>query len=320
MATDLFLILLGLALLLVAADLLVRGAVEAAAALKISPLLISLTIVSFGASAPEMSIALRSALTGTGEIAVGNIIGSNIANIFLVLGLPALIHPISAQAPGLKPHALALAGATALFCATGYAIGALNAMTGVAFLTAITAYLGFMAHQQRRKGADPALHDTAHFEEPSPSAFKSILFIAAGLIGLPFGAHVVVDHASLLAEGAGVPSEIIAMTIIAFGASLPELATVATAAFRKKSDVAIGAVIGSNIFNILAAGGIAGIAGGGAFSEASRRLDMPAMLLGAAIVLVFVLARKDIGRPAGLAMTIGYAAFLAALWTVERSG
>lgn len=318
MATDLFLILAGLALLLVAADLLVRGAVDMAAALKVSPLIISLTIVSFGASAPEMSIALRSALAGSGELAIGNIIGSNIANVFLVLGLPAMIYPISAQAAGLKPHGFALAGATLLFCATGYGLGALDAVTGAAFLVAIVAYVALMAEQRRRKGADPALHDAEHFEEPARSFLRSALFIAAGLIGLPLGAHVVVDHASALAGQAGVRQEIIALTIISFGASLPELATVATAAFRKKSDVAIGAVIGSNIFNILAAGGLAGIAGGGAFSEAARRLDMPVMLAGAALVLAFVLARKDIGRMAGAAMVLAYAAFIASLWFIER--
>lgn len=320
MANDVLLILAGLALVLVAADLLVRGAVDAAAALNISPLIISLTIVSFGASAPEMSIALRSALSGAGEIAIGNIIGSNIANALLVLGLPALIFPISAQAPGLTPHALALVAATTAFCFVGYAIGALNLVTGVLFLVAIIAYVALMADQHSRKGADPALHDAAHFEEPRRSAIKSALLILAGLIGLPIGAHLVVDHASAFAADLGVRREIVALTIIAFGASLPELATVAAAAFRKKSDVAIGAVIGSNIFNILAAGGLAGLAGGGVFSDPARGLDMPVMLLAAATVLGFVLLRKDIGRAAGLAMTLGYVAFIASLLLTGRTG
>ena len=319
MAMDALLILGGLGLLLVAADLLVRGAVEMAATLKIPALIISLTIVSFGASAPEMSIALRSALSGSGEIAVGNIIGSNIANVFLVLGLPALIFPISAQAAGLRPHALALAAATALFCGVGYGLGALGPLTGVVFLCAIFAYVLLMARQEQKRGGDPALHDKDYFEDRSSMGLRTMIFLVAGLVGLPFGAHIVVDHATSLAERAGVRPEIVALTIIAFGASLPELATVATAALRKKADVAIGAVIGSNIFNILAAGGLAGIAGGGRFSAAARTLDMPMMLLGAATVLVFVLRSKDVGRLAGLAMLVIYAAFIVALWIGERA-
>lgn len=320
MAIDFVLILFGLALLVVAADLLVRGAVDIAATLKVSPLIISLTIVSFGASAPEMSIALRSALGGTGEIAVGNIIGSNIANVFLVLGLPALIFPISAQAEGLKPHAYALAAATLLFCGVGYAAGALGVVSGAVFLIAIVAYVVLIAQRQQRIHADPALHDPAFFKEHSATGLRPLLFVIAGLIGLPLGAQVVVDYASALAERAGVRPEIVALTIIAFGASLPELATVAAAALRKKADVALGAVIGSNIFNILAAGGLAGVAGGGEFNASMRSFEMPVMLLGAASVLTFVLLRKDIGRTAGAVMTLGYAAFLVMLWIVERNG
>lgn len=318
MAIDIVLILLGLFLLLAAADLLVRGAVDTATTFKISPLIVSLTVVSFGASAPEMSIALRSALTGSGEIAIGNIIGSNIANVFLVLGLPAMIFPISAQAPGLKPHAVALAAATALFCGVGYSIGALNLFTGAGFVAAVIAYVALIAEQRRRTGADPALHDAALYVETGRTGLKSLAFIIIGLVGLPLGANIVVDHATELADGAGVRPEIIALTIIALGASLPELATVATAAYRKKSDVAIGAVIGSNIFNILAAGGLAGLAGGGAFSEAARAVDMPVMLLAAATVLGFVLLRRDIGRASGFVLTIAYAVFVSGLWFVER--
>jgi len=307
---------LGLALLLFAGDLLVRGAVSLAAALKIPALLVSLTIVAFGTSAPELVVTVQAVITGNDGIALGNIIGSNIANVFLVLGLPALIYPVTTHVPGLRRHAVLMLVATAAFMIAAYVAGEIDTKIGIGLFAGIIAYVIYMWIRASSGNAeDPVIDEVEEYKEPNGITLKTIGFLAAGLIGLPLGAHLLVTNGASLAAGLGVREELIGLTIVAFGTSLPELATVFAAALHKKSDVAIGGVVGSNIFNLLAVGGAAGLAGTAVFDPDSLRLDLPVMAVAAIALAAFVIARKDINRIWGLIFTLAYVVFMILLAT-----
>lgn len=311
---EILFILLGLVVLLIAGDLLVRGAVGLAAALKVPALIISLTVVAFGTSAPEMFVSVSAVLSGANGIALGNIVGSNIANILLVLGLPALIYPISAHVAGLRRHGLFMVLATAAFIAVAYGRGAIDQTAGAAFFAGILVYVASLWIRARRPGAaEPVLHEVEEYAGAANVSGRTAIFLVAGLIGLPLGAHLLVTNGAALAADLGVREDVIGLTIVAFGTSLPELATVTAAAFHKKSDVAMGSVVGSNIFNILAVGGATGLAGVTTFHPDSLALDIPVMTAAAVIVAYFIFWRRDIKRFSGLFMLAGYAAFIAAL-------
>ena len=311
MFAEIILVVLGLALLLVAGDFLVRGAVGLAAALGVPSLIVSLTIVAFGTSAPELVVTVQSVMSGNDGLAVGNIIGSNIANIFLVLGLPAIIYPISTHVLGLRRHMVFMLLATVVFTAIAYQIGYIDTRLGAVLFIGIIVYVAYMwIRASAGKSTDPVLDEVEEYQSATGLNLQTLIFLAVGLIGLPFGAHLLVTNGAALAEGLGVREEIIGLTIIAFGTSLPELATVIAAALHKKSDVAIGGIIGSNIFNILAVGGAAGLAGTAYIDADSLTLDIPIMV-GAAIILAgYVLTRRDIGRISGLLMFAAYVGFI----------
>jgi len=307
-------ILLGLAVLLISGDLLVRGAVGLAAALKIPALIVSLTIVAFGTSAPELVVSIQAVLAGKSGIAIGNIIGSNIANVLLVLGLPAIIYPISTHVTGLRRHGVFMLAATAAFTGIAYSSSFIDFRFGAMLFGGIVVYVGYMWWRATQSnGADPVIDEVADYVESSGLSTKTIMFLIAGLIGLPLGAHLLVTNGAALAADLGVRDAVIGLTIVAFGTSLPELATVTAAAFHKKSDVAIGGVIGSNIFNILAVGGAAGLTGTAVFDPTSLRFDMPIMIASAILIAAFVFTQRDIGRMAGFLMLAGYIAFIVAL-------
>jgi cation:H+ antiporter len=314
LVAEIALIVLGLIVLLVAGDLLVRGAVGLASAFKIPALIVSLTVVAFGTSAPELFVSVNAVLSGNSGIAIGNIVGSNIANIFLVLGLPALIYPISAHVKGLRRHGVVLLAATAALSAIAYRGGAIDQRAGVALFAGIVVYLAYLWTRARTGGADePVVPEVAEYAETATSTGRTVFFLIAGLIGLPLGAQLLVSNSAALAAALGVREDVIGLTIIAFGTSLPELATVTAAAFHKKSDVAMGAVVGSNIFNILAVGGATGLAGVATFHPASLSLDIPVMIGAALIAAFFIFARRDIHRVSGLLMCLAYAGFIARL-------
>ncbi len=314
MLTDIVFVITGLAILLITGDLLVRGAVGFAAALRIPALVVSLTIVAFGTSAPELVVSVHAVMTGNDGIALGNIIGSNIANIFLVLGLPAIIYPMSAHVLGLRRHAVIMLAATAAFAGAAYTTGYIDTRIGGGLFVGIIVYVVYMwIRASSGKAVEPILDEVEEYQEATGVNTKTILFLAAGLIGLPLGAHFLVSNGSSLASDLGVREEVIGLTIIAFGTSLPELATVVAAALHKKSDVAIGGIVGSNIFNILAVGGAAGLSGTATFDNASLRIDIPVMIVAAIILAVLVVTRRDIGRFTGLLFFGAYVGFIIAL-------
>lgn len=305
------LLVLGLGILLIAGDLLVRGAVSLAAALDVPALIVSLTIVAFGTSAPEMVVSVQAVMTGNDGIALGNIIGSNIANIFLVLGLPALIYPITTHVLGLRRHAAFMLIATAAFIAAAYGPGYINMPIGAGLFAGIVIYVAYMwIRASSGKTSEPVIDEVEEYKEANGITVKTIAFLAAGLVGLPIGAHLLVSNGAGLAADLGVREELIGLTIVAFGTSLPELATVVAAAFHKKSDVAIGGVVGSNIFNILAVGGAAGLAGTAVFDPESLKADIPVMILATIALSAYVLTRRDIGRLSGALFFAAYVGFI----------
>lgn len=313
MVADIFYILLGLAALVVGGDLLVRGAVGLARALGVSALLVSLTVIAFGTSAPELVVAVASVLENEPGIAIGNIVGSNLANVLVVLGLPALVYPISTRVGGLRRHAIVLLIATAGFAGIAYGWGQLDRASGAMLVAGILAYVLFLAVMAKRtRGRDPVIDEVAEYADSGKQQFgATALYLIAGLIGLPIGAHFLVTHGASLAETLGVRSEFIGLSIVAVGTSLPELATVFAAALHKKSDVAVGNVVGSNIFNLLAVAGAAGLAGVTPFSAATLSLELPAMIAASLVLSAFILIRRDIGRLTGLVFVVAYAALMA---------
>lgn len=321
MFTELFLVIVGLVVLLTAGELLVRGAVDLARAFKIPALIVSLTIVAFGTSAPEIVVSIQAVMNGSGGIALGNIIGSNIANILMVIGLPAIIYPISTHVPGLRPHAIVVTLATAFFVIVAYTIGEITFIIGLTLFISLLAYLSYMLFDAMKgRGENPVLDDVEEFGDGDGLKLSTIVFLLVGLVGLPLGAHLLVTNGSTIASNLGVREAVIGLTVIAFGTSLPELATVLSAALKKKSDVAIGSIIGSNIFNLLAVGGVTGLAGGAVFDSASMSFDIPVMILATLLLVGFVFSKKDIGRVAGLVMAAGYVGFILFLASTSAIG
>jgi cation:H+ antiporter len=317
MITDILLVGLGLLLLLGGGEALVRGAVSLARLAGVPALLIGLTVVAFGTSAPELVVSVQAVLSGDNGIAIGNIVGSNIANVLMVLGLPALIAPIALTSPGLRRHALVMLLATAAFAYVIYGYQTLDTVAGATFLVLIGIYILYIGINAMRPDSPDAkllesevIDDLDEHAETKGGVLKTVLFVVIGLIGLPLGGSLLVSSGSDLAADLGVREELIGLTVVAFGTSLPELATVIAAARKGEAEVAVGNVIGSNIFNILFVGGAAGLAGTTIFSVDTRLVDMPVMIAAALLLAVLVFQRARLGRLLGLLFAAGYIAYI----------
>ena len=295
----------GLALLVLSADWLIAGAAALAARLCVPPLLVGLTLIAFGTSAPELVVTVRATLDDMGGIALGNIVGSNIANVFLVLGLPALFAPMASQARSASANMAFLAAVTGLFLAVAYVSQRVTPVIGWAALAILAGYLACIFSPQRMRQEGCEADDGAHRDRAYP-----ILVVLVGLAGVAVGSDLLVSAAKDLTDTFGLRQEALGLSVIAIGTSLPELATVVAAARRRAADMAIGNVIGSNIFNILAVGGATGVFGGAAFSRSALLLDMPMMLLAAAIAAWFIFTRQRIGRTVGGVFLMTYGVYL----------
>ena len=310
MTTDVLLIIAGLGLLLAGAEGLVRGAVSLARRLGLTPLVIGLTVVAFGTSAPELVVSLEAVLRGAGDIAAGNVVGSNIANIGLILGLTALICPIPVSLSVLKvdaPVMVAVSAGVLLLLAAG-PVGRVAGVVLVALLVAYTAMNVWLARRETAKvEVEEALPTTTE------SVGKGILFLLAGLVVLVLGARFLVGGATGVARGLGVSEAIIGLTIVAVGTSLPELATSVVAALRKQPDIAVGNVIGSNIFNLL---GILGVSASVATVDAPgiARLDLWAAMLMAVALMPLIWTGRRLLRWEGIALLVLYVAYVAVRW------
>ncbi|GGY43394.1 calcium/sodium antiporter [Parvularcula lutaonensis] len=307
-------LLLGLVILLAAGESLVRGAASLAKLANVPPLVIGLTVVAFGTSAPELVVTVNAVLGGAAGIAMGNIVGSNIANVMLVLGLPAILTPISMAVPRLRRHALALILATAVFCGMVYWNREIALTEALVFAGGMVLYFALMAYEARTGEADIAL-EAEGLVEARPHLGKTLALTIIGLVGLPIGATLLVNHGEHLAKMLGVRDEIIGLTVVAFGTSLPELATVLAAAIRREASVSAGTIIGSNIFNMLFVGAAAGFAGTSRFSDEAVTYDLPMMILATALVAVLIFTRRKFGRMLGIFSLTVYVAYIVFLGT-----
>lgn len=311
---DILYLAVGLVILIAAGDALVRGAVALSLRLDVSAVLVSVTIVGFGTSAPELLISIQAALAGSPGIALGNVVGSNIANVLMVLGVPALLAPIAGCGAEAHRNLLVMLGVTALF--TGLALtGTIQWWGGLLLVAAAAAMIWDSIRDARRAKAaarSEALEELAELgaTPESTGVWRTAAFIGAGIVGLPLGAHLLVEGARGMAQEFGVSEAAIGLTIVAVGTSLPELATTVMAALRRHSDVAIGNVIGSNIFNITAIAGAAAMV---------HPLEVPGEILsrdlwcmiGASILLTpLVLFRHRIGRRVGTAFVLLYGTYV----------
>ena len=300
--------LLGLIVLLVAGDLLVRGAVNFSLKIKIPAFIVSLTVVALGTSAPELLVAIRAILDNSPGIALGNVVGSNIANVFLVLGIPALIAGINTRECNTRKNYVFMMTATVIFLSLAL-IGNFSLPQGILFLILLFLFLLITA-RDTLKMQDKISNLEVENADPNLVFWKIILFLSIGFIGLPIGADILVKNASLIAKSYGLSDEVIGLTLVALGTSLPELATTLMAALRKQADVALGNVIGSNIFNLFAIVGITTMFGDIPVASSFFNFDFWIMF-GAGIVLFpFVYMRVNINRLWGAFLTLTYVAYL----------
>ncbi|MCC5964305.1 MAG: calcium/sodium antiporter [Rhodobacteraceae bacterium] len=312
MLVDIAQILGGLVILLLAGDLLVRGAVNLALRLGIPALMVGMTVVAFGTSAPELLVSVKAVLSDAGGLALGNVVGSNIANILLVMGLPALIAPVLIGRESLRDYAIMLA-VTLLFIGLAFS-GVIAFWQALVLLAAFALFMGESIWRGQRARVEPEDLEGA---DPALPGGKLALYLGLGLIGLPLGANLLVAGAVDIAETLGVSDVIIGLTIVAVGTSLPELATTLMAAIRREGGVALGNILGSNIFNLLFILGVAGVVGPMTVPEAMLRLDLWVML-GAALVLApFIWTGRAIGRVMGALLLLGYGGYI---WLLFHSG
>ncbi len=322
MAPTLFFIT-GLVLLVLSGDVLVRGAVAIAQRLHVPAIIVGLTIISMGTSAPELFVSLQAALNGAPDLAVGNAIGSNIANALLVLGLPALVAPIYFVEPGARRSVVFMLAVTMTFFILA-SDGVISSFDGWILLVLFAVYLSYsLAVTQSARSASKLAAQARKIDkaEIDPETLKtismplSIAYLAFGIIGLGIGAKLTVDGALGIAHTLGIGQTLVGTTIVALGTTLPEIAATMAAAMRRHSGVAIGNVIGSNIFNILAILGLTSIIVPLPVAPQLLRFDLLVMLATSALLIPMAFIRRPFGRKIGILLTLTYLAYLYASFT-----
>ncbi|PSL18877.1 calcium/sodium antiporter [Shimia abyssi] len=312
------LVSLGLIILLLAGDALVRGAVNLSLRVGIPALIVSLTIVAFGTSAPELLISLQAAMKDAPGIAMGNVVGSNTANILLVLGVPAILATLHTSHCNSRRTYLFMIAASLLFIALAFQ-GVFTFWSGVILLAALSIVLGDAFYQARchRRDAKALAAEEEEVEGADPDMpwWRIGLFMVLGLIGLPLGADLMVDNAEVIARRYGVSDTVIGLTLIALGTSLPELATTVMAALRRQADVALGNVIGSNMFNLLAIIGITSLVHPIPVDPEFLEFDLWVMLGASILIVPFVFLKQDITRRWGIALTVMYLTYILVVLT-----
>ncbi len=300
----------GLILLLGGGEVLVRGAVNVASRFHISPMIIGLTIVSFGTSAPELLVSVQAALDGYPDLSIGNVIGSNIANLALVLGVTAIVLPIPVALKTIRLDWPVMMVATLMFWYTISDL-MLSSMEGVILFVSLIMYLIYMFYQSRREVKMMKEERLVDEEEiKSKSVLADSLLIIGGCLGLVFGADLLVKASTELARHFGVSEHIIGVTVVAFGTSVPELATSLIAALKKELDISVGNLIGSNIFNILAVLGITSIVKPIPVNQVVLDADIYWVLAITIGVLLFSLHRFLIQRWKGILLLLFYVTYI----------
>ena len=303
----------GLVILLLAGDALVKGAVNLSLRVGIPALIVSLTIVAFGTSAPELLISINAALDDAPGIALGNVVGSNTANILLVLGVPALLAVMhTSQCNTRKSYVIMIAGSV-LFIALAFR-GVFDWIAGVILLSVLAVILGDAIREglaHRRAGLEAEDEEEPEGADPDMPWWKIGLFLALGLVGLPLGADLLVDSSVEIAMIFGVTDTVIGLTLVALGTSLPELATTVMAALRRQADVALGNVIGSNMFNLLAIIGVASLITPIPVDPEFLQFDLWVMLGASLLIFPLVFLARDLTRLWGIALSALYLGYIA---------
>ncbi|MCL4164105.1 UNVERIFIED_CONTAM: hypothetical protein GTU68_047862 [Idotea baltica] len=301
----------GLALLLGGGELLVKGAVRLAERFHISPMVVGLTVVSFGTSAPELLVSVQAALEGHPDIAIGNVIGSNIANLALVLGCTALILPIPVARNTVRIDWPVMMMATLFFYAAAYD-GNISRPEGMGLFAFLIFYISFLFYQSRKetKARRGELSQEAIEGPKEGTALIDLLLIIGGCVGLVFGSKFLVSGATELAQSMGVSEHVIGVTVVAFGTSVPELATSVVAAVRKELDISVGNLIGSNIFNILAVLGITSMVTDIPVNEGVLASDMWWVIAITVLVLLLSIHKFLIHRWKGLLLVLFYCTYI----------
>jgi len=317
MILHVFLFLLGLVALYFGAEWLVRGAARLARRVGVSPLVVGLTIVAFGTSSPELVVSVFAAARGQADVAVGNVVGSNILNIALILGLAAILRPLRAQMRLIVRE-------TPIMIAAGVALavlgldGTVSRPDAALLLAGLFAYVAFVLRGARRE-AVAIKQEFERFESAEALApdgrgrARDVLLIVVGLTALSIGARLLVDASLVFARTLGVSELVIGVTVVAVGTSLPELATSLLAVWRDEADIAVGNVVGSNIFNILGILGLAGLVSPLAMNPGLFRLELPVMLAVSILLAPLLATGLRIGRIEGALLLAGYALFTGAL-------
>ncbi len=302
----------GLIVLILGGEALVKGAVNLALKLKISPLVVGMTIVSFGTSAPELLVSLGAATSGHPDVSIGAVIGSNISNIGLVLGLTVLIFPIAISKDTLKIDWPLMMFASLLFIlfAKDGELELYEGVISVSILVVFTAWL-FIKSMKKGKAALAELDLEVNEEEAEKSnIFKDILFLLLGFTGLYYGADWLINSVVEIAKDFGISEKLISVTVVAFGTSLPELVTSCTAAYRKETDISIGNLIGSNVFNILAILGITSIVHPIKITNSINEFDVYYMLGISLLIFPLMYFGRKVGRLKGVLLILVYVFYI----------
>lgn len=318
-----FSVIAGLILLVIAGDKLVEGSVAIAERLKVSKLVIGLTVVSFGTSAPELVVGIDAALSDVTELALGNVVGSNIANVLLVLGIPALFYPFACDDSEIR-HSLAyLMLATALFIGLSF-FAPLQIWQGLIMLALLALFLFYSVRRAKNNRSilehelefvERALEDVeTGLAEKTPFS-KAVIVTILGLAGLVFGAHILVDGAVIIAREFGISEAVIGLTVIAIGTSLPELVTSIMAARNKHGDVVMGNIIGSNLFNILAIMGVTSLVAPVSVPGQFFLFEYPILVATSLLLVPIAMGKIKITRLAGGVFTVLYLCYLLFLAT-----
>lgn len=313
MAADLALLLLGLGILIGAGDVLVRGAVGVSLRLRIPALVVSLVVVAAGTTAPELVISVRAVADGLPGLALGNVVGSSIANSLLVIGLPALLAGFAKPDTESRRSYLRLLGAVALF--SGFMLSGQIGPAGAALLLLALALVLFdtVRHALTRR-TGPEIEPAADLPgDAATPGWQLAGMLLIGFLGLAFGAELLVGSAERIAATLGIAPAVIGLSIVAIGTSLPELATAITAGLKGRGDVALGNVIGANIYNLLGITGVASLAGDMAVPDRFAGTELWVLWAATAALAPLALFGRPLGRAAGLALTGGYLVYLVVL-------
>ena len=318
MALNILFLLLGIALLTVGGEALIRGSLAAAKRLGVSPLLSGLVIVGFGTSSPELVVSVNAAIEGQPDIAIGNVVGSNIGNILLILGVCALITPLAVKPLALRRDAVTVVAASILFVVLvgGSALGRVDAAI---FLGALAAYLVWAYWSEKYHATPSGVMHQAEAEELSvvpKSALWTVAAVIVGLVLLIAGSQVLLIGAIGIASHFGVPEAVIGLTLVAVGTSLPELSISVIAAIRRHADVAVGNILGSNIFNLLGILGISALLQPLPVHPRILDFDQWVMLGTSLLLLLFLYTGRRLSRTEGGVLLAGYGIYVWLSFTV----